>query len=86
MKTSPYSPQYDELRSWLKREREKKGLTLRDVAAIIGRHHSIIGKLEQSSRKIDIVEFVDYCGALGIDPHEGLNIIQASRSKVNTLS
>lgn len=83
MKTSPYSPQYEELRSWLKREREKKQLTLRDVAAIVGRHHSIIGKLEQSSRKIDIVEFVEYCDALGIDPHEGLSLIQASRKQVN---
>lgn len=80
MKTSPYSPQYEELRSWLKNEREARGLTLRDVAKIVGRHHSIIGKLEQSSRKIDIVEFVEYCQALGLDPHEGLRIIEGARS------
>jgi len=85
MKTSPYSPQYEDLRSWLKQEREKKGLTLRDVAAVIGRHHSIIGKLEQSGRKIDIVEYVDYCVALGIDPHVGLTIVQASRAKTHKI-
>lgn len=78
MKTSPYSPQYEELRLWLRREREARGLTLRDVSNLVGRHHSIIGKLEQSSRKIDIVEYVLYCRVLGIDPEIGLGIIQGS--------
>ncbi len=39
-----------------------------------GVHHSIIGKLE-TERRIDIVEYVEYCKALGIDPYEGLKVI-----------
>jgi len=78
MKTSAYSPQYEKLRAWLKAQRQAQNLSLRDVAAKIDRHHSIVGKMEQNRRKIEIVEFVQYCNALGIDPHEGLEIIITS--------
>lgn len=75
MKTSSYSPQYDKLRAWLREAREKRGLTLRDAADLVGRHHSVIGKLEQNRRRIDVLEYVEYCSALGIDPHEGIDIL-----------
>lgn len=81
MKPSVYSPHYDKLRRWLKTQREKKGLSLRAVSAVVDRHHSVIGKMEQDRRKIDIVEFVEYCQALGADPHEGLDIVIASLAK-----
>lgn len=50
-------------------------MSLRAVAEIVGRHHSVIGKLEQDRRKIEMLEFVAYCRAVGADPHEGLDII-----------
>lgn len=75
MKSSLYSPHYEKLRAWLKRCREEGDLTLREASEIAGRHHSILGKMEQNSRKIEIIEFVHYCRALGVDPHEGLEVI-----------
>lgn len=81
MKPSAYSPQYDTLRAWLKSRREERGLTLRAVSEKLGLHHSIIGKLEQDRRRIDIMEFVRYCQALDIDPHEGLNILLLPAAK-----
>lgn len=74
MKTSVYSPAYDRLRSWLQDQRQKRDLSLRAAAELVGRHHSVLGKMEQD-RKIDVVEFVEYCTALGADPHEGLDIL-----------
>lgn len=74
MKTSVYSPAYDRLRNWLKDQREERGLSLRAAAELVGRHHSVLGKMEQD-RKIDVVEFVAYCIALGADPHEGLDVL-----------
>lgn len=74
MKTSVYSPAYDQLRSWLKDQREAQGLSLRAAAELVGRHHSVLGKMEQD-RKVDVVEFVEYCLALGADPHEGVDIL-----------
>jgi len=75
MRSSTYSTEYTALRAWLKQKREEKGLSLREVAALVGRHHSVIGKMEQDRRKIDVVEYVEYCLALEIDPKEGLGII-----------
>ena len=78
MKTSAYSIPYDKLRDWLKQRREEKGLSLRAVATLLGRHHSVIGKMEQNRRKIEICEFVEYCQVLDIDPHEGLAILMSA--------
>ena len=81
MKPSAYSPNYDQLREWLKSCREEKGLTIRAVSDLWERHHSIVGKLEQNRRRIDIIEFVEYCRVLDIDPHEGLEILIASSAQ-----
>ncbi len=75
MKSSSYSPHYEKLRAWLKQKREEKGLSLRSASQIIGRHHSIVGKMEQNRRKIEVLEFLQYCDVLGADPHEGLEIM-----------
>ena len=77
MNRSLYSQYYDALRLWLKTQRDERGLSIRALAEKLGRHHSIVGKIEQSRRKIDIVEFVEYCKILEVDPHEGLDIIIA---------
>lgn len=81
MKPSLYSSKYDKLRAWLKAKREERGLTVRDAADAWGRHYSIVGKLEHNRRRIDIMEFVEYCQVLRIDPHEALDILIATPRK-----
>lgn len=81
MRSSIYSRHYDELRAWLKIKREEKGLSLRSVSMQLDTHHSVVGKLEQGRRRIDVVEFVEYCHVLDIDPHEGLDIVLTSLNK-----
>jgi len=78
MKSSAYSPHYEKLRVWLKAKREDQGLSLRAAGDKMQRHHSVIGKMEQDRRKIDIVELVEYCKVLGADPHEALDILISS--------
>lgn len=78
MKASVYSIHYEKLRVWLKTAREEQNLTLRDISAITGQHHSIYGKIEQGRRRIDIIEFVEYCNVLNIDPKDGLALILSS--------
>jgi transcriptional regulator with XRE-family HTH domain len=75
MKNTVYSDEYDRLRKWLKSQREIKKLTHRQLADILGRHHSIVGKIEQSRRKIDIIEFLEFCDALDADPHQGIDFV-----------
>jgi hypothetical protein len=75
MKTSSYSPHYEKLRSWLKERRTLSSLTLREIAPLIGAHFTSVGKMEQDRKKIELVEYIKYCHAIGADPHEGLDVI-----------
>ena len=56
-------------------------MSLRAVAEAMGRHHSVLGKMEQDRRKIEIVEFIEYCQAIGADPHEGVDLLLKSLKK-----
>lgn len=77
MERSLYSKKYEALRKWLKEERLKKeALSIRKLAERLDVHHSIVGKIEQGERKLDIIEYVDYCEALGVDPLEGIQLIK----------
>ncbi len=53
-------------------------MSLRDAAKVMGRHHSVLGKMEQDRRKIEILEFVSYCKVIGADPHEGIDLLVKS--------
>ena len=81
MKISAYSTQYEKLRAWMRQRREDSGLSLRAASVEMDRHHSVIGKMEQYRRRIDILEFVEYCHVVGADPHEGLQLIIDSMNK-----
>jgi hypothetical protein len=41
----------------------------------MNRHHSIVGKIEQRRKKIELLEFVKYCQVLGADSHEELALL-----------
>lgn len=70
------SDKYRALLSWLKQEREKKGLSMRDLAVLIDKPHSWIGKVETAERRLDVLEYVRYCDALGIKPEKGLKLLK----------
>lgn len=50
-------------------------MSMRDLAQKLGVTHSYIGKVEQQERRLDVVEFVEYCRALELDPKDGIKII-----------
>lgn len=68
------------LRSYLKDQRESRGLSMRDVGLLVGRPHSFVSKIESGERRLDVVEFVWYCQALNIDPCEA--IFQCSLTEI----
>jgi transcriptional regulator with XRE-family HTH domain len=72
MQKTIHSPSYAELILWLKQNREKKGLSMRDLATQMGVPHSWIGKVEQMERRLDVMEYVSLCKALGVDPAKGI--------------
>jgi transcriptional regulator with XRE-family HTH domain len=56
-------------------KRHEKGLSIRALAEKLQLTHTIVGKIEHGDRKIDFIEFIEYCSALDVDPHEGVDLI-----------
>ena len=48
---------------------------MRDLAKRLNVPHSFVGKVEQHERRLDVVEYVQYCEALKISPIKGLSIV-----------
>lgn len=80
MKKQIYTQTNEAFTAWLKSEREKKGLTLRDVGEVIGRDFSIIGKVETQVRRMDVAEFFEYCELLELDPQDCFEYIKKTKS------
>ena len=76
MEKSLHTPEQELFLLWLKNKRNDAGLNMRDFAKRLDEPHSFVGKVEHGERRLDTVEYVKYCNALGIDPHEGIKLIQ----------
>ncbi|TWO67801.1 helix-turn-helix transcriptional regulator [Caenimonas sedimenti] len=68
---------YKKLRSALAEARSQAGLTQEDVAEKLGRPQSFVSKYESGERRLDVLEFVEVCQALGVLPTELLSGILA---------
>lgn len=73
MRHSRNSENYAVLRAWLTSRRLEAGLTIRALAEKLNVPHSVVGKIEDGSRKIELFEFISYCHALGVDPVVGFD-------------
>ena len=58
------------LRRRLKEARLASGLRQLDVAEKLGRPQSYIAKIENGERKMDFIDVLDICAAIGLDPCE----------------
>lgn len=79
MKTSPksiHNPKYQQLISKLVDVRKSKNITQRDLAKILNTSHCYVGRLETFERRLDILEIIDLCKALGLSKQEILNLIE----------
>lgn len=77
MEKTLHSNDYQKLTNWLKSQREAQGLSMRELGDRMNISHSFIGKVEQRERKLDVIEYLAYCDALGVSPVEGLRIINS---------
>ncbi len=48
---------------------------MRTLGERLGVIHSWIGKIEQGERRLDVIEYIRVCDALGADPHEGIRLV-----------
>ena len=63
---SIHDPRYLEVIATLRTERRRRGLTQAELASRLGRRQSYIAKTERGERRLDLVETLDLCSALGI--------------------
>ncbi len=70
MKKTIYSKDSRVLTEYLRNSRKEAGLTIRQLAEKMDVHHSIIGKIETGERRLDVIEFIEYCQVLDIEPTE----------------
>lgn len=76
MNKTLHSAEYQKLTDWLKSQRVVKGLSMRELGERMDISHSFIGKVEQRERKLDVIEYLAYCDALGVSPIKGLKVIR----------
>ncbi|NVK24224.1 MAG: helix-turn-helix transcriptional regulator [Gammaproteobacteria bacterium] len=75
-----FTPEYRKLIGWLAAERRFQKISQSDLANKMGFLNSTyISKIEQFDRKLDIAEYVQFCKAIDVDPHEGINILIKGR-------
>ncbi len=77
MAKSLHTPEYEHFRSLLVAAREKAGLTQAGVSAKLDRPQSFVAKYEGGERRLDVVEFIQVCEALGVDAQAILANMQA---------
>ncbi|WP_220094849.1 helix-turn-helix domain-containing protein [Paraburkholderia hayleyella] len=59
---------YEHFQGALIEARQKNNLTQQEVASRIGKPQSYVSKYESGERRLDVVEFLDVCKALGVKP------------------
>lgn len=64
------------LTKWLKQVRQSQQLSMRALAERMEKPHSFVQKVEQGERRLDVVEYVWYCRKLGVNPQDGLLLIE----------
>ena len=68
MPKSIYNDEYRRLIDALREARSGASLTQQQVADRLGRPQSFVAKVEGFERRLDIMEFVHFCRAIGAEP------------------
>ena len=62
------SPAARALATIIARVRKRRGLSQRDLAALLRRPHSVIGMIESNQRQVNVPEFLAIAEALDTEP------------------
>lgn len=76
-----YHPAYVALIDHLITIRKQRSLTQAQLAEQFGKHQSYVAKIEGCERKLDILELVEWCAALGVSASECLHDVEKSLNK-----
>ncbi len=65
---STYTNDYQRLLKLLVDARRGSGITQQDLAKRLGRPQSFVSKVEHGERRIDVIEFIEICRVIGVEP------------------
>lgn len=68
MTRSVFLTAYEAFRSRLIDARKASGKSQVELAKLLNRPQSFVSKVESGDRRLDVVEFVEICRAIGVDP------------------
>jgi transcriptional regulator with XRE-family HTH domain len=68
MVKSLHTRRYDCLRTLMIAAREHAALTQTEVARRLGRPQSFVSKYETGERRLDVIDYLQICSALEVDP------------------
>lgn len=85
MAASTHNLNYQRFLTLMREARERAGVTQGTLGARLGNSQTFVSKIERGERRVDFVEFVEICEALGENPIEILGEYLASRQKYSAL-
>lgn len=65
----------DKFQQWLINQRQAKKLSQLELAQRLFKPSSYVQQIENGRYTLEIVEYLQYCKALGADPREGITLI-----------
>ena len=80
MARSTHHSSYQTLLALIRDLRERAGVTQLALAESLGNTQTFISKIERGERRIDVVELIEICEALGVDPVAALREYVQRRS------
>lgn len=85
MTRSIYNHEYRLLLALLMEVRDATGTTQAALAARLGNTQSYVSKCERGERRLDVMELIRWCEALGVDPAALMKGFLACRNDPRTL-
>jgi transcriptional regulator with XRE-family HTH domain len=79
MVKSIHSGRYQRLIQRLVESRKRQGIRQRELSRRIGQYITFVSKYETLERRLDIIEFVDVCEALGENPVTLLKLLMSDK-------
>jgi transcriptional regulator with XRE-family HTH domain len=75
MKMVTENARRERLRSELRKARKRASLKQVEVAAMLGKPQSYIAKIENGERRIDLIETIQLCKVVGLDPLQLMDML-----------
>ena len=64
---APRTAEYQDIGAWIRKQREKAGLSQREVSRSLGKNQSFMYRVERGEQRIDLLQFFDLIQLLGLD-------------------